>query len=186
MRCLPQTLKGTLCYSLSIVPNWPDREALMTPLVQGWSSAALSCGGPAPPWDRVPDSSSIVEPTLNDALDWSPLPSWQASGFVSVLMHDEISAQTHPQGGKLGAAWNIPSISALESATSAPDSQAGPDTSDLANPSEGSKQAGSTQSRYTTERKLIKNREAQRRFRQRHKVGLYSLHVPGLQFMAVL
>lgn len=158
----------------------------MTPLVQGWSSAALSCGGPAPPWDRVPDSSSIVEPTLNDALDWSPLPSWQASGFVSVLMHDEISAQTHPQGGKLGAAWNIPSISALESATSAPDSQAGPDTSDLANPSEGSKQAGSTQSRYTTERKLIKNREAQRRFRQRHKVGLYSLHVPGLQFMAVL
>ena len=140
----------------------------MSPVLFGWSSETQDCGTPDPVWDGV--QNSTLDPSLQQALDWFSLPPTSAAledaTDLSLLQHGfNGHAQAQPSGAD--SAWNIPSTSPLETARSAPDeTQAATTTSDsfldLVSPSEeGHRQAGGTQSRYTTERKLLKNREAQ-------------------------
>ncbi len=160
----------------------------MSPVSYGWSSDVASLCGTDPPWDTE-QSNNTNEPSLNEALNWFALPATPLALGSQLhntgLLHDDINAPSVLQTDRLDAAWNVPSTSPMESAvesiSSGLDSQAAPAASDsffdLPSPSDdGSKQQGGTHSRYTTERKLLKNREAQRRFRQRHKVVLCSLH----------
>lgn len=156
--------------------NFASFSSCMSSVLFEWSSETQGSGTQDPVWDGV--KNSTLEPSLHEALDWFSLPSTPAledAIDLNLLQHEiNVHAEAQPSGAD--SAWNIPSTSPLETARSAPDEpQAAPATSDsfldFASPGEeGQRQPGGTQSRYTTERKLAKNREAQRRFRQRHKV----------------
>lgn len=163
---------------------WPDR---MCPVLYGLNPEAVNYGNAEPAWDPT-HSNSTTEPT--ETLDWfalPPAPTLLGSSLGSAFLQDEISVQSPRQPDRLGPAWNIPATSPLENARSGPNTQAPataldayldvPCTSD-----DGTRQQNSTQSRYTTERKLAQNREAQRRFRQRHKVRVENTSVTIIEF----
>ena len=151
---------------------WPDR---MCPVLYGLNSEAVNYGNAEPAWDST-HNNSATEPT--EDIDWlalPPTPTLFGSGLGAACLQDEISVQSPRQPDRLGPIWNTPASSPLENARSGPDCQAPATASsthlDLPCTSEdGTRQQNSTQSRYTTERKLAQNREAQKRFRQRHKV----------------
>ena len=153
----------------------------MSPVLFGWSPAESSCGATDSLWDGLQSSSSApTEPSLNEALEWFSLPATPAAlgeALNTGLLQNDPGPNSQARSNGAESAWNIPSTSPLETARStAGEPQAAPATTsdswvERANPSEdGTRQAGGTQSRYTTEKKLLKNREAQRRFRQRNKV----------------
>ncbi len=161
---------------------WSDR---MCPVLYGLNPDAVNYGNAELAWDPT-HNSSTAEPT--EAIDWfalPPTPTLLGSGLGAAFLQDDISIQSPRQPDQLGPSWNTPASSPLEDARSGPDSQAPATASstylDLPCTSEdGTRQQNSTQSRYTTERKLAQNREAQRRFRQRHKVQSV-LKTPQLQ-----
>ncbi|DBA80153.1 TPA: hypothetical protein ACH3X2_007626 [Trebouxia sp. C0005] len=146
----------------------------MCPVLYGLNPEAVTYGNGELAWDPTYNNST-TEPT--EVIDWfalPPAPTLLGSGLGSAILRDEIIVQSPRQPDRLGPTWKAPASSLLENASSGADSQAlatasnthldMPCTSD-----DGTRQQNSTQSRYTTERKLAKNREAQRRFRQRHK-----------------
>lgn len=136
-----------------------------------WSSEAPILGNVNSSWAPV-HRHGISGP--NEAVDLFALPgvpSVHNSPFVSDLPQDDVNAQSPMQLSRLEPVWNNPTTCPIESGpeqqTAVPESD---NFWDLPSPSDdGSRQHSGTQSRYTTEHKLIKNREAQRRFRQRHK-----------------
>lgn len=150
---------------------WPDR---MCPVLYDLNSEAVNYGNAELAWDST-HNNSATEPT--EDIDWfalPPTPTLFGSGLGAACLQDEISVQSPRQPDRLGPIWNTPASSPLENARSGPDCQAPATASsthlDLPCTSEdGTRQQNSTQSRYTTERKLAQNREAQKRFRQRHK-----------------
>ena len=149
----------------------------MTPLLHAWQYAEPSFGTSAPPhWASVGDSSSR-QPSLADSLDWFATPGLPApllSGPDNkVPQHDTLTpSQTQAKWSE--AEGLITLNSPLDTANSARGDRAAAANSDAGAKRLGADEAGSkhptgTGSRYTTERKLLKNREAQKRFRQRHK-----------------
>ena len=136
-------------------------------------------GNVEPSWGPV-HCHGISE--ANEAVDLFALPaapSVDGSPYVSNLLQDDTTAQPPMQLSRFDPTWNTPTTCPIESG---PERQAAVSESDsfwvLPNPTDdGSRQHTGTQSRYNTEQKLLKNREAQRRFRQRHKVPLCCMHV---------
>ncbi len=158
----------------------------MCPVLYGLNPEAVNYGNAELAWDST-HNNSTAEPT--EAIDWFALPATPTSlGSGLGAAFDENSIQSSGQPDRLDHIWNTLASPPLDNARSGPDSQAPATASstylDLPCTSEdGTRQQNSTQSRYTTERKLAQNREAQRRFRQRHKVP-FSLNtsVTILQF----
>lgn len=146
----------------------------MCPVLYGLNPEAFNCGNAELIWTPTHNHSTTEPAEAIDCFALPPTPTLLGSGLGSTLLQDELSVQSPRQPDRAGPNWSTPATSPLENARSGTTSQAQatasnaylgvPCTSD-----DGTKQQNSTQSRYTTERKLAQNREAQRRFRQRHK-----------------
>lgn len=139
----------------------------MTPVLFGWPPAEPAYSSSAPGWASV-SSTSIRQPALANPLDW-----FASSGEAATLLtasdsnavQESLPLQAHTNASGADTSQKEP----LQRAASVQGHDSSALDNDRPNVDEVSRHPTGSGSRYTTELKLIKNREAQKRFRQRHK-----------------
>ena len=151
------------------VPPSLDR---MGPELQGWQSIEAKFSNPTPLWTPL-DSVGARQPSLVDTLDWFAPPNNEsapvASAFDSNAAPVDAFSPLESQLTWSEADFKSSHTAPLNTAQSAPDNREVPQTLEsgvnrASVGEESNRPAATTGSRYTTERKLLKNREAQKRY----------------------
>ena len=161
-----------LCSRTSETLALPPSLDRMGPELQGWQSIEANFSSPTPLWTPL-STVGARQPSLVDTLDWFAPPNNESAPLASAFDSNTAPGDAFtPLEGQL--TWSEADIKSshtapLNTAQSAPDHGEVPQTlvSDVNRASvgeESNRPAATTGSRYTTERKLLKNREAQKRY----------------------